>query len=54
MWYINDYKDQNMGYAMNRDPTSQCAEEIVNSWEWWDWETGYWTLDPTATFTCIY
>ena len=55
MWYINDVTDVNMGYAMNKDSSSSCAEEIANTWQWYDWEgTGDWVMDTTATLTCIY
>ena len=55
MWYIGDEKDVNMGFAMNRDPASNCAEEITQTWEWYDWEfTGGWVMDDTAKFTCVF
>ena len=54
LWYVGDDKDVNMGYAMNYDSESRCAEEIAPIWEWWDFNSGEMVLDPTAKLDCVF
>ena len=40
-----------MGFALNRG-ARKCPNRLEYVWEYWDWQSERWVMDPLAKVTC--